>query len=245
MRSFVIPFTFCVVACFSSCNEGTGYISEQSDEYLEAEAYINQSRQHIDSIYNNIPGFSELKATKCPSGCFDGMNFTDKNPLLVFKPYEFNVDTPGSSDFRGRKDAMSWMSSDDVYFNWTGIDPEKEWTMFDFVEKIKQFSAMRYFCVFVEDTAKFKLPELDSTASGYTPGEGIGYAVMMDYSTAKVVCVFEVNATNSPEVNYQTYADSALIRKEQFAQMDAIFAVRYDLYDNIQKDIQRQVAELK
>jgi hypothetical protein len=240
MRATKNMFFLFSIAILASC-AGNPYETEVSDEYEEEEAFVLQYRRHVDSLFHSIPTYAELTTIKCPSGCFDAMKLDESTPLLIFEPYELSVDSTRSSEFRSTTAASAWSGEWHHYFGWNSVDPENEWTLFELGDRIRETIAARYICVFVQDTARFQLPELDSTASEYTPGQGVGYAVMMDFVTGKVVCAFEVNVTNSEEVNYETYFDTTMIHTNQIAQMDALFAVRQDLYTNIRKEVERQI----
>lgn len=232
MRAIAFPFVLTAFMLLSSCG-GSSDGEMSSDEYDEHEAFVNQYKAHIDSIYQNLPEFSQLSATNCPAG-----NFMGSEGILIFEPNELNTSGPGYSLFRADS-TTSWLAQNESYFNW--FEMNDAWTMKEVADKIRSVVAAKYICVFIEDTASFRMPEMDSTATTYEPGNGAGYALIMDFVSGETVCVLDIHATNSEEVNYTTYGDTALVHTDQLLQLDPRFAINVDLYENIRQEIYRQL----
>ena len=233
---FVLSITSAIA--FTACGGPDGDAEELSDQYTEAEIFVNQAKLHVDSIYKSFPKFSELKATDCPVGTCSGMY-----ELLIFEPEEFNVDAPSYSMFRADSTTPFLYLDEYKYFNWYRLSDD-QWKMQEQKDRILELQQVKYICIYFNDTSTFIKPDLDSVASSYTGGEASGYAMIMDYNTGKAICTMAVSAKNSENVRYNTYgADTALIHTSELAQMSPAFAIQLDLYENIRQEIYRQINE--
>lgn len=238
MRLLFFPSLLISLLLLQSC-DSQPEAPARSQQFIDDSLFVEKYTAWFDTIYANLPSYTEVEKIKCPAGCFDDVVlFDEKNPFLIFEPTELDRTQNGLSYFRYDK-LQGFHEEAEYYIDWNA-DLREDYDYAVRAEKIRNLIGKKYFCVFYCDTATYLDPKLDKNSDGYIGGFNEGFAVMVDFTTAKPVCAFKVEAENSAKVTYETYENMG-----ELGEIGLLYGARVDLWNNIAIEIQNKLYQSK
>jgi hypothetical protein len=196
-----------------------------------------------EMVKASLPDSSTLvKLMKPAKHVFDSMIIDTNHRLLICTPEELSSKKPINSYFRyklgGNED-----KEQDFFFTYINHNFPGERDIYTQADRIKEFIANKFFCVFFEDEKKTVYPQVDSSARTFIPGKISGWVVIFNFNTTKPVAIFKVSAVNSPDVNYKTFYDDATAHEYGIGLVSPIIQTRVDLWYNIGNDVKKKLVE--
>lgn len=234
------PFVFIITLSFFACDDTPEEPWWRTPEFIGDSNFVETEKSWFDSIYANLPDYGDIKETECQQGGYsEFFLFNEDKPFLIFEKEELNHHDWCLSYFRFDK-VQKDVSYDTPFFQWRYGDYYYD-DIAALAARIRRVKSERYFVVYFNDTTKYVEPVLD-TSGYFEPGSMSGYAVIVDYSTAKPVCAFKVSAESSEEVDYNTmFGDIENSELDAITSMAARRGIIVDLWRNMATEVQNEL----